>query len=108
MTISLKTLREKRDQLMAGLAQIGDLRRGSLAGRFRKCGKPNCHCAQEGSPGHGPSYSLTHKTGGKTVTTLSNSNTPRSSGRSVPLSLVTQSIPSSSFFNHSHCDTFSP
>jgi hypothetical protein len=68
MTISLKTLREKRDQLMAGLAQMGDLRRGSLAGRFRKCGKPNCRCAQEGSPGHGPSYSLTHKTGGKTIT----------------------------------------
>jgi hypothetical protein len=67
-TISLKALHEKREQLKAGLAQISDLRRGSLTTRFRKCGKPNCHCAQKGSPGHGPSYSLTHASGGKTIT----------------------------------------
>jgi len=54
MTISLKALHEKREQLKAGLAQISDLRRGSLIARFRKCGKPNCHCAQKDSPGHGP------------------------------------------------------
>src|ERR1700674_1393203 len=68
MTISLKALHEKREQLRAGLAQISDLRPGSLTARFRKCGKPNCHCAQKDSPGHGPSYSLTHRIGGKTVT----------------------------------------
>src|SRR5882762_3614924 len=68
MTISLKALLEKREQLKAGLTQISDLRRGSLTARFRKCGKPNCHCAQKDSPGHGPSYSLTHRVGGKTVT----------------------------------------
>src|SRR5258705_1164460 len=68
MTISLKALLEKREQLKAGLTQISDLRRGSLTSRFRKCGKPNCHCAQKDSPGHGPSYSLTHASGGKTIT----------------------------------------
>src|SRR5713101_977307 len=68
MTISLQALRDRRDQLAARLARVDDLRPGFLTARFRKCGKPNCHCAQEGSPGHGPSYSLTHKTGGKTVT----------------------------------------
>ncbi len=68
MTISLQTLHEKREQLKAGLTQIGDLRRGSLTVRFRKCGKPNCHCAQKDSPGHGPSYSLTHASDGKTIT----------------------------------------
>jgi hypothetical protein len=68
MTIPLKALHEKREQLKAGLAQISDLRRGSLTARFRKCGKPNCHCAQKDSPGHGPSYSLTHASGGKTIT----------------------------------------
>src|SRR5258708_30994215 len=68
MTISLKALLEKREQLKAGLTQISDLRRGSLTARFRKCGKPNCHCAQKDSPGHGPSYSLTHASGGKTIT----------------------------------------
>ncbi len=68
MTTSLNALREKREQLKTHLTQIGDLRRGSLTARFRKCGKPNCHCAQKGSPGHGPSYSLTHAVSGKTVT----------------------------------------
>ena len=68
MTTPLKALREKRDQLTANLAHIDDLRPGFLTARFRKCGKPNCHCAREDSPGHGPSYSLTHRIGGKTVT----------------------------------------
>ena len=68
MTISLKALHEKREQLKAGLAQINDLRPGSLTARFRKCGKPNCHGAQKDSLGHGPSYSLTHASAGKTIT----------------------------------------
>ena len=67
-TSSLEALREKRDQLTASLAHIDDLRPGFLTARFRKCGKPNCHCAEKGSPGHGPSYSLTHRIDGKTVT----------------------------------------
>lgn len=70
MTTSLQALEEKREQLKAGLTQIGDLRRGSLTARFRKCGKPNCHCAQKDSRGHGPSYSLTHARGGKTITQI--------------------------------------
>ena len=65
---TLEALREKRDQLTASLAHIHDLRPGFLTARFRRCGKPNCHCAQKGSPGHGPSYSLTHRIGGKTIT----------------------------------------
>jgi hypothetical protein len=68
MTIPLKALHDKREQLKADLAQISDLRPGSLTARFRKCGKPNCHCAQKDSPGHGPSYSLTHARAGKTIT----------------------------------------
>ena len=68
MTIPLQALRDRRDQLTASLAGVEDLRPGFLTARFRKCGKPNCHCAQKDSPGHGPSYSLTHRVGGKTVT----------------------------------------
>ncbi len=68
MATTLKALREKRALIIARLAQIDDLRPGFLTARFRKCGKPNCHCAQKDSPGHGPSYSLTHRFGGKTVT----------------------------------------
>ena len=68
MTSSLEALCKRRHQLTANLANVADLRPGFLTTRFRKCGKPNCHCAQKGSPGHGPSYSLTHSIGGKTIT----------------------------------------
>lgn len=67
MTTTLKALRDKRALIIARLAQIDDLRPSFLTARFRKCGKPNCHCAQKDSLGHGPSYS-THRVGGKTVT----------------------------------------
>src|SRR5258708_11369815 len=68
MTLSLQALRDKRDQLVASLARVDDLRPGFLTARFRKCGKLNCHCVQKDSPGHGPSFSLTHRVAGKTVT----------------------------------------
>ena len=64
----LDTLLLKRDQLKAELAAVGDMRPGSLVPRFRKCGKPSCHCAKKGAQGHGPSYSLTHAVSGKTLT----------------------------------------
>ena len=68
MPTTLKALRDKRALITARLVQIDDLRPGFLTARFRKCGKPNCHCAQKDSQGHGPSYSLTHRVGGKTIT----------------------------------------
>lgn len=71
-------LEKRRDEIRAELASIGDLRPGSLAARYRKCGKPNCHCAREEGGGHGPSWSLTRQVGGKTVT------------RIIPPSAVTQ------------------
>ena len=45
---------EQRGKLLEDLAGIGDLRQGSLRAQYRKCGKPNCHCAVEGARGHGP------------------------------------------------------
>jgi len=68
--LQLEVLQVKRDQLKARLVEIGDMRPGSLVERFRKCGKPTCHCAQEDAAGHGPCYSLTHAVDGKTVTRI--------------------------------------
>jgi hypothetical protein len=34
---------------------------------WRKCGKPNCACAQPGHRGHGPQWNLTRRVSGKTV-----------------------------------------
>ena len=67
---TLSELEGQREHLKLQLAELGDLRPGSLVERYRKCGKPNCHCAETGQPGHGPSWSLTHDAKGKTVTRI--------------------------------------
>jgi len=61
-------LEARSQHLRKQLARIGDLRPGSLLGRYRKCGKPGCHCARPGAKGHGPSWSLTRRVRGKTIT----------------------------------------
>ena len=63
-------LKKRRDEIRDELGAVGDLRPGSLVGRYRKCGKPNCHCAREEGGGHGPSWSLTRQVGGRTVTRI--------------------------------------
>ena len=69
-TKHIADLNRRRDQLKRQLAEIEDMRPGSLTGRYRKCGKPTCHCAQPGDRGHGPSWSLTRHVEGKTVTKI--------------------------------------
>lgn len=69
-SLTLEAWQRKRDQLKAQLAALGDMRPGSLVERYRKCGKPSCHCAPKDARGHGPSYSLTHGVRGKTVTRI--------------------------------------
>ena len=49
-------LERQRDVLYGKLRSLGDFRRGSISLNYRKCGKPNCACAQEGHPGHGPQF----------------------------------------------------
>ncbi len=68
--VMLEELRKRRDGLGAKLASTAEMRPGSLVGRYRRCGKPNCHCAGEGAVGHGPSWSLTRVVAGKTVTRI--------------------------------------
>jgi len=61
---------QKKVSLLRQIESMLPFRQGSLEKRFRKCGKPNCHCAQPGSPGHGPTWVLTRKVKGKTVTKI--------------------------------------
>jgi hypothetical protein len=63
----LAWLERRRAELFGLMAQVGDFRRGALNAVWRKCGKPNCACAQPGHRGHGPQYNLTRRVGGKTV-----------------------------------------
>ena len=67
---SVADLEKRLEELRRELVCIGEMRRGSLTKRYRQCGKPNCHCAQPGDPGHGPSFSLTRQVDGKTVTRI--------------------------------------
>ena len=60
-------LEQRRSQLYDDLRDVGDFRRGNVHAVRRKCGKPNCVCAQPDHPGHGPQYNLTRSVAGKTV-----------------------------------------
>jgi hypothetical protein len=51
---SLDELEAHRARLYEQLSATGDFRRGSVSENYRRCGKPNCHCAQPGDRGHGP------------------------------------------------------
>ena len=61
-----QALSRRRDELRQELAHVGELRQGSLSSRYRRCGKPRCHCAREGDRGHGPYWSVTRAVRGKT------------------------------------------
>jgi hypothetical protein len=62
---SLPELEAERDRLYAQLSEVGDFRRGSVSENYRKCGKPNCACAQPGHPGHGPRFLWTRRARGR-------------------------------------------
>jgi hypothetical protein len=54
-------LERRRAELFTLISQAGDFRRGSLNAVWRKCGKPDCACAQPGHRGHGPQWNLTRR-----------------------------------------------
>jgi hypothetical protein len=62
---SLPELEAERDRLYTQLAAVGDFRRGSVSENYRKCGKPNCACAQPGHRGHGPRFLWTRAARGR-------------------------------------------
>ena len=68
MPDSLVDLESRRAAVQLQIAQLGDMRSGSITGTGGRCGNPNCHCHRAGDPGHGPYYRLTRKVNGKTVT----------------------------------------
>jgi hypothetical protein len=66
----LQSLEHQREVLTRELAELEDMRQGSLVERYRKCGKPTCRCAKADAVGHGPSWSLTRAVKGQTRTTI--------------------------------------
>ena len=68
MPDSLLDLESRRAAVQSQIAQLGDMRSGSITSTAGRCGNPNCHCHRAGDLGHGPYFRLTRKVNGKTVT----------------------------------------
>src|SRR5205809_6883676 len=68
MPNSVHELERRRADIVQKSAGLGDLRRGSITTTPGRCGKPACHCAEAGHPGHGPHWRLTYKVEGRTRT----------------------------------------
>ena len=62
---SSAALRKRRRQIIRGMPPIERIVRGSLIETYKRCGRPNCHCAD--GPGHGPKRYLSTiaRTGGR-------------------------------------------
>jgi hypothetical protein len=54
--LSSTALRQHRRKLARDLPPLEYLLRGTLVETYRRCGRPNCHCAN--GPGHGPKHYL--------------------------------------------------
>src|SRR5438552_18943595 len=52
-------------ELSAALSQPRPMRRGSVNERRMKCGQAHCACQRDPEARHGPYYTLTQGTGGK-------------------------------------------
>ncbi len=74
MSDSLVELEDRRATVLAQIAQLGDMRSGSITGTGGRCGNPHCHCHQDGDAGHGPYFRLTRKVSGKTGTEMFSSS----------------------------------
>ena len=68
MEQSMAGLQRHRDTVFRKLGETGNFRPGSISVNYRKCGKPNCVCAQPGHPGHGPQYLWSTTIKGKSYT----------------------------------------
>jgi hypothetical protein len=64
---STADLEHHREAIAQQIAQLGDLRPGSVSSTSGRCGKADCRCHQPGQPGHGPNFRLTYKVNGKSV-----------------------------------------
>src|SRR5215472_19198726 len=57
-------LRKRRRKLLRDLPPFERVLRGSLTETYKRCGRPNCHCAD--GPGHGPKrYLVISQPGGR-------------------------------------------
>jgi hypothetical protein len=61
--MSSGALRKRRNKLASELPPIEHILRGSLSETYKRCGRPNCHCAN--GEGHGPKWYLSISQAGR-------------------------------------------
>jgi hypothetical protein len=84
MSNTLSNLLHRKGELLRQVSQLGDFQPGSVTTVRRRCGKPNCHCAQPADTGHRGQVQLTQKRDDKTVTqTLSSPAAMRKAGKEI-------------------------
>jgi hypothetical protein len=64
----LRALEAERRSILHRISELGDFRPGSITATQGCCENARCHCHQPGEAGHGPTFRLTYKARGKTVT----------------------------------------
>jgi len=80
---SLDELVEKKKVVLGEIGKLPVFRPGTLEAAYRKCGKPNCHCARPGAQGHGPVWILTRKVKNKTVSKVIKKDTVESTHEQI-------------------------
>jgi hypothetical protein len=63
-----RQLEERINRVKRQLAELGDLRPGSLSKQYNVCGKPGCRCKDTPPKKHGPYYQLSFTWKGKSKT----------------------------------------
>ena len=80
---SSRRLESRRDEAVRQLSLLGVFTPGSVNQTWSKCGKPTCHCATPGDPGHGPRVLWTRYAQGKTVSRTVPARVAEQVGRGV-------------------------
>ena len=61
----IQSLENRIEKIKGRLAQLGDLRPGSLSKQYNVCGNPNCKCKATPPKKHGPYFQISSTRKGK-------------------------------------------
>ena len=64
----IQTLERQIAKVKGELAELGDLRPGSLSAQYNVCGTPGCQCKADPPKKHGPYYQVSYTRKGKSST----------------------------------------
>ena len=68
MSTKIRSLERQIEKIKRELAQVGELRPGTLSEQYNVCGTPGCRCKASPPEKHGPYYQLSYTRKGKSRT----------------------------------------